>query len=130
MIEMTLLLTISAILRSFTEIRNNRLSLALPFVRDLMSIKSKFNLDPYHTFSNAHWMLTRASGALFVAHVLSCESLSDSLYILSESLVWFWHGLIFDIFYHVVLIEPGKRDPEAIWIVAVARELCRLIRKK
>jgi len=120
--ELTLI-TLSAILRSLDETRDNRLKFTYDWIIKLFLKRSSINVDPYHFVAN-YWFFTSAGTILFTLNNFS-QIISWAWYtwIPFVILVWFWHGLINDIFYHVILPKKEFRDPWNIWIILILKKI-------
>lgn len=116
--SMLLLLALSAILRCVAEIHNHRLSWAIKPIEHILKYKNEYNVDPYHVTSNLHWMITMIVGVIICPQYLEWNLWKI---IIAEIGVWFYHGLIFDLFYHIIFIKKEKRDPQNIWIIKIIR---------
>lgn len=101
------LLALSAVFRSVQEIKHFRRAWSwLPEV--FFRTDGWMNIDGYHIISNGHWMAAAGAGALFLWCYMKAWSVKRGAWSAAwlVLLIWFAHGLVFDLFYHVLFMKP------------------------
>lgn len=111
MISLTII-TISAALRSLAEIAKWRPRWTwVP--KTWLDYRGPVNVDLYHVCAN-YWVVWAAALALQIPLEV------NTVYLLADlALVWLIHGIINDLFYHIIWMKTGHRDWKNIWIIKI-----------
>ena len=110
------LIALSAAFRSLQEIGKWR-----PFHTWLpetwITYRGPLNLDLYHFVSALHWLCMFLAGAHWIQQGI--HLIIGANFLLNIALVWFIHGLLNDLFYHIIWMKPGYRDWQEMWIIQI-----------
>lgn len=106
-----LFITLSASLRALAEVAKWRADWSwIP--AEFLQYRGWLNIDPYHIASNAHWICIAIAATLYGRRY--ARLWSGSWYI-DLALLWLLHGLVHDVFYHIIWMRPEHWNVWAIF---------------
>jgi len=107
---MWLMLILSAMFRSVSEIAVWRITwtnLPIWAVNHIGWLR----IDGYHISSNAHWVCMAVFGGLYVDQYSCFIAGAPWWHVALAAIgIWWLHGFIFDLFYHVLFMKKGRKQ--------------------